>query len=136
MEGGVQDTFRAIPTHGHVLWTYQLATHILPGNGSHFSTPPHNFFVYMDDLLIATNGDVELHRHIVDQVLETLRQESYFLQPSKCKFEQMRIEYLGLIVDGDKLTIDPKKADGLCNWPRTLKTVKEVRSILGVLGYQ
>ena len=26
--------------------------------------------------------------------------------------------------------------DGLHNWPRTLSTVKEVRSILGVLGYQ
>ena len=39
-------------------------------------------------------------------------------------------------MDGKKLTIDTKKADGLHNWPRELKTVKEVRSILGVLGYQ
>ena len=97
---------------------------------------PNNFFVYMDDLLIATNGDIKFHRHIVNQVLEMLGRESYFLRPSKCEFERTRIEYLGLIVDEDKLTIDPKKADGLRNWPRTLKTVKEVRSILGVLGYQ
>ena len=40
------------------------------------------------------------------------------------------------MVDGDTLSINPKKADGLHNWPRTLSTVKEVRSILGVLGYQ
>ena len=44
--------------------------------------------------------------------------------------------YLGLVVNGETLQIDPKKADGLHNWPRELKTVKEVRSVLGVLGYQ
>ena len=48
----------------------------------------------------------------------------------------MCIEYLGLVVDGDKITIDLKKVDGLCNWPQTQKTVKEVHSILGILGYQ
>ena len=87
---------------------------------------PDNLFVYMDDVLIATDGDITLHRRIVDLVLELFARESYFLRPSKCAWEQTRIEYLGLIVDGDKLTIDPKKADGLRNWPRTLNTVKEV----------
>ena len=32
--------------------------------------------------------------------------------------------------------MDLKKADRLHNWPHTLSTVKEVRSVLGVLGYQ
>ena len=40
------------------------------------------------------------------------------------------------MVDGTTLSIDPKKVDGLHNWPRTLSTIKEVRSVLGVLGYQ
>ena len=72
----------------------------------------------------------------MDAVLDLLAKESYFLRPSKCVFEQMRIEYLGVIVDGNTLSIDPAKADSLRNWPRTLTKVKEVRSILGVLGYQ
>ena len=96
----------------------------------------HYFFDYIDDLLIATQNNLKLHRQITDEVLELLAQESYFLRPAKCEFEKTRIEYLGLVVDGETLTIDPKKADGLHNWPRDLKTVKEVRSILGVLGYQ
>ena len=54
----------------------------------------------------------------------------------KCEFEVSKIECLGLVVDGTTLSLDPKKADGLHNWPHTLSTVKEVRSILGVLGYQ
>ena len=97
---------------------------------------PDELFDYMDDVLIATKGNRLHHRQIVDDVLDLFARESYFLCPSKCVFEQTRIEYLGLIVDGDSLSIDPKKADGLHNWPRTLTTVKEVRSILGVLGYQ
>ena len=97
---------------------------------------PNTLFVYMDDVLNAMDGNLDLHRLIVDLVLDLYAWESYFLQPSQCAWEQTQIEYLGLIVDGDNLTIDPKKADGLCYWPRTLNTVKEVQGILGVLGYQ
>jgi hypothetical protein len=65
-----------------------------------------------------------------------LEEESYFLRPAKCKFEQRSITYLGIIVDGNQLKPDPKKTSALKDWPHTLHTVKEVRSILGVLGYQ
>ena len=62
-----------------------------------------------------------------------LEMESFFLCPSKCVFEQTHVKYLGIVVDGEKLTIDPKKVDGLCKWLCTLKTVKEVCSVLGIL---
>ena len=97
---------------------------------------PGELFDYIDDILIATKDNLPRHQQIVDEVFTLFTKESYFLRPAKCEFEKKRIEYLGLIVDGDTLTIDPKKADGLSNWPRDLKTVKEVRSVLGVLGYQ
>ena len=64
-------------------------------------------FVYMDDILIATNNDLKLHREIVDAILDLFEQESYFLRPLKCTWEQTCIEYLGLVIDGDTLTIDP-----------------------------
>jgi len=97
---------------------------------------PTELFVYMDDILIATGGDLLQHQQIVHEVLDLLEEESYFLKPSKCVFEQPQIEYLGIIVNGDHIKIDPVKADGLRDWPRDLKTLKEVRSALGVLGYQ
>src|SRR6202167_6350786 len=90
----------------------------------------------MDDFLIATGDDLSRHRQIVHDVLDLLEEESYFLKPSKCEFEKTEIEYLGIIVNGDHIKISPVKADGLKDWPRELKTLKEVRSILGVLGYQ
>ena len=45
---------------------------------------PTELFVYMDNILIATNNNLDRHRQIVDDVLKLLAKESYFLRPSKC----------------------------------------------------
>jgi hypothetical protein len=97
---------------------------------------PDKLFVYMDDILIATNNDIARHQQIVHNVLDLLEAESYFLHPAKCTFEQTSLTYLGIIVDGNQLKPDPKKTSALQDWPHQLSTVKEVQSILGVLGYQ
>src|ERR1700744_5143862 len=97
---------------------------------------PSELFVYVDDILIATDDNIKRHRQIIHDVLDLLEEESYFLHPTKCTFEQRRVEYLGVVVEGGKMLPDPKKMSALKDWPCTLSTVKEVRSILGVLGYQ
>jgi hypothetical protein len=97
---------------------------------------PTELFVYVDDVLVATDNNMERHRQIVHEVLDLLTEESYFLRPAKCSFEQNHVTYLGIIVEGNKLLPDPKKTGALKDWPRTLNTVKQVCSILGVLGYQ
>jgi len=61
---------------------------------------------------------------------------SYFLKASKTQFEKPTMEILGWQVGGDGICIDPSKVAGIVQWPRELKSVKEVRSTLGVLGYQ
>jgi hypothetical protein len=96
---------------------------------------PGLVFVYMDDILIATGADLELHRQIVHEVLELLESESLFCKLSKCHFEQRSITYLGIIVEQGTIRIDPTKVNGLLAWPRELKSVKQVRSTLGVYGY-
>jgi hypothetical protein len=97
---------------------------------------PLELFVYIDDILIATGNDLQRHRQIVHEVLDVLEEEDFYLKLSKCAFEQTTLTYLGIVISGDKITIDPAKADGLKNWPRNLTSVKQVRSVLGVLGYQ
>jgi hypothetical protein len=97
---------------------------------------PTELFVYMDDILIATTNDTTRHRRIVHEVLDKLEEESFFLKPHKCEFEKTKVDYLGVVIDGDQVRVDPTKVEGLKEWPRTLGTVKQVRSTLGILGYQ
>jgi Reverse transcriptase (RNA-dependent DNA polymerase) len=59
---------------------------------------PGMIFVYIDDILIATVKDYELHRRLVYEVLDLLEEESFFLKPVKCKFKQQSIDYLGIVV--------------------------------------
>jgi len=97
---------------------------------------PNELFVYMDNILIATNDDLVRHQQIVHQVLDKLEEESYFLQPTKCEFEKEKVNYLGVIISRERIHIDPVKVEGLKNWPQKLDTLKQVRSTLGILGYQ
>ena len=66
--------------------------------------------VYMDDILITTPPDLELHRRIMHNVLNTLKTVSFFLQVAKCVFEVIQIKYLGLLINGETLCIDPIKS--------------------------
>jgi hypothetical protein len=47
---------------------------------------PRCIFVYMDDILITTPDDEELHAAIVNEVLDMLAVEDFFLKLSKCSF--------------------------------------------------
>src|SRR5882757_2254036 len=93
----------------------------------------------MDDVAIGTNASPEgqaLYKQIVHKFLDILEQHSYFLKALKCEFEKEEMEFLGFRVGGGTVHIDPSKLGGITNWPRELKSVKEVRQILRVLGYQ
>jgi hypothetical protein len=96
---------------------------------------PDDLFNYTDDILIGTDDNLEHHREVVHSVLETLEHDHFFLKPSKCEFEQRTIDYLGVCVDQHGTHIDPSKAQGLRDWPRHLKFLKEVHSTLGILGF-
>lgn len=91
----------------------------------------------MDDCLVATSeGELVLHRQMNHQLLEIFKQHSYFLKLSKCVFEQPEVDFLGIQLGHGKISIDPSKIAGIKDWPTMLKTVKEVRSTLGVFGFQ
>ncbi len=65
-----------------------------------------------------------------------MKENSLFLKLEKCEFEKHHVEYLGILLENGTVQPDPSKISGLCEWPTNLKSVKEVRSTLGVLGYQ
>jgi hypothetical protein len=99
--------------------------------------PQNRFKHYMDDCLVATaDGELDLHQEMNHRLLKIFEEHSYFLKPSKCIFEQPEVNFLGVRLGHGQITIDPSKIAGIKDWPRTLKSVKEVRSTLGVLGFQ
>jgi hypothetical protein len=98
--------------------------------------------VYMDDIAIHTKpcpGETEeehqtRHQEYVHLVLDRLEANDLYLKPEKCAFEQREIDYLGVIVGGNMLKMDPKKIDGVASWKEPT-TVTEVRKFLGFTGY-
>jgi len=99
--------------------------------------PENQFKHYMDDCLVATGkGEIKLHHAMNHRLLQIFKEHSYFLKPSKCIFEQPEVDFLGIRLGHGEISIDPSKIAGIKEWPTTLKSVKEVQSTLGVLGFQ
>jgi hypothetical protein len=100
---------------------------------------PNEIFNYMDDFVVATKKSpkgIARHRQICHELLDIMEEMSYFLKISKCEFEKPKMDMLGWLVEDGNIKIDPAKVAGIAEWPRELKSIKEVRSTLGVLGYQ
>ena len=53
--------------------------------------------IYMDDMLIVVTDKHEMEKW-TKQALQRLKEKDLFLKLEKCKFCQMEIEYLGLII--------------------------------------
>src|SRR5258707_2661780 len=87
----------------------------------------------MNDILVysCTLSD---HQRIICQVLSTLWEWRLFLKPEKCKFEQKEVEYLGLVISKDHVTMDPMKVCRVTEWLTPMK-VKEVQSFLGFVNF-
>src|ERR1700761_4433881 len=90
--------------------------------------------IYMDDILIHTSTNLEMHRRRVHQVLDKLEQHDLFLKPEKCQFEVRRTEFLGVILESGTVQMDPAKIKGVADWPPP-KRLKDVRSFLGFTGF-
>ena len=61
-----------------------------------------NTICYLDDILIM-GQNAEEHIKILEEVLQHLESQGIKLKPSKCKFIQKSIEYLGHTIDASGL---------------------------------
>ncbi|XP_031486836.2 uncharacterized protein LOC116255191 [Nymphaea colorata] len=66
--------------------------------------------VYLDDILIYSESWEDHEQHI-RQVFEVLQQHQLRLNGKKCEFAKTSLIYLGFIVGGGTLRIDPDKVD-------------------------
>jgi len=89
--------------------------------------------VYLDNLLIFTET-LEEHRKVTCCILELLEKNKLYLCPDKCEFEKTTVEYLGVIISHNSVTMDPVKVAGVAEWPEPTNK-KEVQSFLGFTNF-
>src|SRR5215204_4649564 len=89
--------------------------------------------VYLDDILIFSES-MEDHLIHLQQVLALLRKHQLYGKLEKCDFAKPSVEFLGHVVSGEGIAVDPHKIDTIKSWPQP-RNVHELRSFLGLTNY-
>jgi hypothetical protein len=71
--------------------------------------------VYLDDILVYS-ATWEEHISQLMQVLETLKKHQLLANLKKCDFSQRSLMYLGYVIDGGELKIDPYNMEAIMKW--------------------
>uniref|UniRef100_A0A8C5E363 Gypsy retrotransposon integrase-like protein 1 n=1 Tax=Gouania willdenowi TaxID=441366 RepID=A0A8C5E363_GOUWI len=90
---------------------------------------------YLDDVL-CYSMTFEDHVNHLRQVLSRMREHGIKLRPTKCELFKREVRYLGRLVSGDGVKMDPQDLKAvLALRDREPQTVGDVKSLLGFLGY-
>ncbi|GFX87454.1 retrovirus-related Pol polyprotein from transposon 297 [Trichonephila clavipes] len=89
--------------------------------------------IYLDDVIIG-GRTFEEHLQNNRKVLSKLSDANLKLNPSKCKFFQKEVNYLGHIISAEGVRTDPEKVSAVKNWKRP-ENLRELRSFLGLCTY-
>ncbi|GJS25248.1 putative reverse transcriptase domain-containing protein [Tanacetum coccineum] len=76
----------------------------------------------------------EEHEAHLGLVLELLKKEKLYAKFFKCEFWLRKVQFLGHVINGDGIHVDPSKIEAVKNW-KALRPPSEVRSFLGLAGY-
>ena len=91
--------------------------------------------VYLDDILTFSKSQEE-HREHLQLVIDLLRKHKLYAKLSKCEFEKPELQFLGFVISGDSVKMDPmaRKTAVVRDWP-VPKDVGQLRSFLGMANY-
>jgi hypothetical protein len=98
----------------------------------------HNYLdqfvvVFIDDILVYSTNHHEHGEHL-KKVLDILREKKLFAKLKKCEFWLKKVSFLGHVVSGDGIEVDPSKIEAVVKWERPTN-VHEIRSFLGLASY-
>ncbi|KAJ9548687.1 hypothetical protein OSB04_021230, partial [Centaurea solstitialis] len=89
--------------------------------------------VFFDDILIYSQT-WEQHLQLLVEVLSLLQSHQLVVNQKKSSFGRQCVEYLGHIINGEGVSMDPSKISAVQDWPIP-KNSKAVRGFLGLTGY-
>jgi len=89
--------------------------------------------VYIDDIVVFSKTKAEHLKHL-RKVLSILRKNKLYGRMSKCDFMKEEIAFLGHVVSGKGIQVDPHKTKTIEEW-ETPVSISEIRSFLGLTNY-
>jgi transposase InsO family protein len=89
--------------------------------------------VYLDDIIVFSK-DFDSHVKDVEEVLQRLQKSKLYIKPQKCMLCSSSVNYLGHIVSGSGIRLDPIKVRALKDMPPP-DTLKKLQSFLGFSNY-
>ena len=90
--------------------------------------------LFFDDLLIATNGDLDYHMKIVDKVLKKIIFAGLKLGPKKLCLAKDHIEFLGMVFHKGTINIPEAKLEAFKKLPSP-NTPKKAKSVICALSF-
>jgi hypothetical protein len=93
-----------------------------------------NIQVYLDDMLITSNGTFEEHAEIMEQVLERLQKANFRVNLRKSSFGESEIDYLRYEITRDGIQPQPKKVEAILKLSAPKKK-RQLRHFLGMINY-
>ena len=73
-------------------------------------------------------------QHLRDCLATNCGTTTLYAKMSKCAFARTELEFLGHILSGDGLRVDPKKTSAVADWP-VPRDISQLRSFLGMANY-
>jgi hypothetical protein len=89
--------------------------------------------VLIDDILVFSKNKKE-REEFLRIVLQRLRDYQLYAKFTKCEFWLSEDQFLGHVISSEGISVDPGKVREVLNW-KPSKTVHQVRSFLGLIGY-
>jgi hypothetical protein len=89
--------------------------------------------VFIDDILVYSRNEKEHEEHL-RLVLQKFRDNQLYAKFSKCEFWLKEVSFLGHVITGGGIAVDPGKVRDVLNWEPPM-TVSEIRSFQGLVGY-
>ena len=89
--------------------------------------------VFIDEILIYSKSEEEHAEHL-RVILHVFKEKKLYEKVSKCEFWLKEVSFLGHVISGSGISVDPSKFDAILQW-ETPKSATEIRSFLGLTGY-
>lgn len=89
--------------------------------------------VFFDDIRVYSHTWKDHLQHLC-HIFSLLSQNSLVINPKKCVLGRREVEYLGHIVSGKGVQMDPAKVSSVLQWP-TPRSPRGLRGFLGLTGY-